>query len=74
MKNSKHRSQHAAIPIEFLLVCLALTGTISSACTQGAGEGSVSSRKPQRLFVRNCWSGEFDLGPTFLEPIHSLTT
>lgn len=66
MKNSKHlarhRLRHGAIPIEFWLICLALTGTISSACTQGAGEGGVSSKK---LFVHDCWNGEFDLGPTF---------
>jgi hypothetical protein len=66
MKNSNHLAPHrlrrGAIPIEFLLVCLALTGTISSACSQGAGEGGVSSKK---LFVHDCWNSEFDLGPTF---------
>ena len=66
MKHAKHHSLNglrpSVIPIEVLLVGLALTGTIASACTQGAGEGSVSSDK---LFVRDCWNGEFNLQPTF---------
>ncbi len=66
MKHAKHHSLNglrpSEIPIEVLLVCLALTGTIASACTQGAGEGSVSSNK---LFVHDCWDGEFNLQPSF---------
>ncbi len=50
------------IPIRVLVIWLIGTGTVASACTQGAGEGSVTS---QRLFVRNCWNGAFNLEPTF---------
>jgi hypothetical protein len=31
-------------------------------CTVGEGSGEVTS---ERLIVRNCWDGPFDLGPTF---------
>ncbi|HEY5956019.1 MAG TPA: hypothetical protein VIV60_05675 [Polyangiaceae bacterium] len=45
---------------EALLVisCAAILG----GCTVGEGEGSVTS---ERLVVRDCWDGPFDLGPTF---------
>jgi len=45
-----------------LVFWLAVTGTMAAACTQGAGEGSVSSKQ---LFIRDCWNGEFNLEPTF---------
>jgi len=35
---------------------------VQGACSTGQGEGEVSSEK---LFVRDCWNGPFDLGPTF---------
>jgi hypothetical protein len=31
-------------------------------CTVGEGDGEVTS---ERLIVRDCWDGHFDLGPTF---------
>lgn len=58
-------------PTEFLRVrnprkafafCIAVAGTLASACTQGAGEGAVTS---DRLFIRNCWNAGFNLQPTF---------
>ena len=56
------RLQRRRNPIGGRFVCLVVTGTMASACAQGAGEGSVDSA---RLFVRNCWNGEFHLQPTF---------
>jgi hypothetical protein len=44
------------------LVCLGFTLPMATACSQGVGEGSVKS---DTLYVRNCWNGPFDLGPTF---------
>jgi hypothetical protein len=35
---------------------------IALGCSVGEGSGTVSS---DRLFVRDCWQGEFDLRPTF---------
>jgi hypothetical protein len=42
----------------WLLGCAAL----SLGCTVGEGDGAVTS---DRLIVRDCWDGPFDLGPTF---------
>jgi hypothetical protein len=41
---------------------LLLAAALSFGCTVGAGEGQVTS---DRLIVRDCWDGAFDLGPTF---------
>ena len=41
-----------------LLACAATT----LGCTVGEGDGAVTS---DRLIVRHCWDGHFDLGPTF---------
>jgi hypothetical protein len=35
---------------------------LSAGCTVGEGDGAVTS---ERLIVRDCWDGPFDLGPTF---------
>jgi hypothetical protein len=43
-------------------ICLGVTASLVTACTQGAGEGSVRS---DQLYIRNCWNGPFDLGPNF---------
>lgn len=40
-----------------LPLCLLL-----ASCTTGEGEGSVTS---ERLYIENCWDGQFDLRPTF---------
>ena len=48
-----------------LLVCIAGTVPIASACSQGAGEGSVKNVEGTNLVVRNCWNGSFSLEPTF---------
>jgi len=45
-----------------LFFCIAVAGTLSSACTQGAGEGGVTS---DALYIRDCWNGPFDLQPSF---------
>lgn len=37
-------------------------GVATTACSTSEGEGWVRSEK---LFVRDCWDGEFDLQPTF---------
>lgn len=50
-------SMHGNVPL--LALALAL---FSAGCTVGEGEGSVTS---DRLIVRNCWDGPFDLRPTF---------
>lgn len=41
------------------LLGIALSGV---GCTVGEGDGAVTS---ERLVVRDCWDGPFDLGPTF---------
>jgi len=47
------------MPREFAVLAIALS---VAACTVGEGAGEVTS---ERLVVRNCWDGPFDLGPTF---------
>lgn len=37
-------------------------GMLLLGCTTGEGSGGVTS---DRLYVKNCWNGPFDLGPTF---------
>lgn len=48
--------------------CLALAAAslVLGACTTGEGQGSVQS---DRLFVKNCWDGPFDLQPDFFASI-----
>jgi hypothetical protein len=41
---------------------LLLLGCTALGCSVGEGDGAVTS---ERLIVRNCWDGPFDLGPTF---------
>lgn len=43
-----------ARPALALLLCVG--------CTVGEGDGAVTSK---RLFIENCWTGPFDLGPDF---------
>jgi hypothetical protein len=46
-----------------LLAALALAATFGGAgCTVGEGSGEVKSSK---LYVKDCWDGEFDLQPDF---------
>ena len=49
-------------PIALVLVALG-----SGACSLGDGEGEVHS---DRLFVRSCWTGPFDLAPDFFAAVH----
>ncbi len=48
-------------PIALVLVALG-----SGACSLGDGEGEVHS---DRLFVRSCWTGPFDLEPDFFAAV-----
>src|SRR5690606_37087743 len=43
--------------ISAIAVCVLVLG-----CRTGEGEGEVTS---ERLFVKDCWNGPFDLEPTF---------
>ncbi len=49
----------------FLFVCLAVTVMLASACSQGAGEGSVQNVAGKNLIVHDCWNGPFNLEPSF---------
>lgn len=44
------------------VACAVFAATALPACTQGEGEGAVQS---ERLYIKNCWNGPFDLGPNF---------
>jgi hypothetical protein len=48
------------------LLALAVLSLALGACTTGEGQGSVRS---DRLFVKNCWDGPFDLQPDFFATI-----
>lgn len=50
--------QFSAIP----LVGLAALAALTVGCSTGEGSGSVKS---DRLYVKDCWNGPFDLQPTF---------
>ena len=47
-------------------LALAVAALALGACTTGEGQGSVRS---DRLFVKNCWDGPFDLQPDFFASI-----
>jgi hypothetical protein len=44
------------------LLGLCVTASLTTACTQGEGEGNVES---DPLYIRNCWNGPFRLDPNF---------
>ncbi len=44
------------------VTCLLLGAVLLAGCSTGEGEGWVRSNK---LYVKDCWNGKFDLQPTF---------
>jgi len=45
---------------------LCVVSALAAACSTGEGSGSVRS---DRLFVKNCWDGPFDLNPDFFATV-----
>jgi hypothetical protein len=46
----------------FVVLSTLLCLVVDVGCTVGKGDGEVTS---ERLLVKDCWEGPFDLGPTF---------
>lgn len=62
MSNQCSRFLLSSARAGFFFFGLCIAGAMAAACSQGVGDGSVRS---DHLFIRNCWNGQFDLGPTF---------